>query len=122
MTRVNVVPPKELSTKHLVAEYREITRIPGNLKKSLNRKSKPFKHDEIPNDYVLGPGHVKFFFNKMLFLKKRFEYLVDEMLRRGYNPNYKDSSIFDVGQNWMGDYNPTKEALRLNRQRIKERS
>ena len=120
MTRINVVPPQELSVKHLVAEYREITRLPGNLDKSLNRKT-PFKMSEIPTAYTLGTGHVKFFYDKMLFLKKRFESLVDEMIRRGYNPNYRDSSIF-IKEGYLNDYVPTEEALRINRERIKERS
>lgn len=122
MTRINLVEPKELSTKHLVAEYREITRLPSNLKLALNRKTKPFSMSEIPSQYVLGKGHVKFFFDKMLFLKLRFESLVDEMLSRGYNPTYRDSSIFDTSPEFMNDYTPTQQALDINRQRIKERS
>ena len=121
MTRINVVPPQELTTKHLVAEYREITRLPTNLKVALNRKGKKFNTTEIPSEYVLGKGHVKFFFDKMLFLKKRFESLVDEMLNRGYNPTYRDSNIFVVDQQFMNDYAPTMDALRINRQRIDDR-
>lgn len=120
MTRINIVPVQELSTKHLVAEYREITRLPNNLKISLSRK-KPFKLEEIPEFYTLGKGHVKFFYNKFKFLKDRFEALVDEMIRRDYNPNYRDSSIFDVEAEWFWDYKPTDEALEINRQRIAER-
>jgi deoxyribonuclease (pyrimidine dimer) len=120
MTRINVVPVEELTVKHLVAEYREITRLPNNLHQSLNRKGKPFSITEIPKEYVLGKGHVKFFMNKMGFLKRRFEDLVEEMLRRGYNPTYRDSSIFNV-PGWDGGYEPTEQALYLNRQRIMER-
>jgi deoxyribonuclease (pyrimidine dimer) len=122
MTRINVVPVEELSQQHLVAEYREITRLPGNLKKSLDRKGKPFNLLEIPPEYVLGPGHVKFFYDKMSFLQKRFESLVTEMLKRGYNPTFRDSRIFVVDNPYYNDYNPTTEALELNRQRIKERT
>lgn len=121
MTRINVVAPKELHTKHLVAEYREITRLPTNLRTALNRKSKVFSVAEIPSEYVLGKGHVKFFFNKMLFLKKRFESLVDEMLQRGYNPTYRDSSIFDADAQYMNDYVPTEQAIQINRERINDR-
>lgn len=123
MTRINVVPPSELSTKHLVAEYREITRLPGNLKASLNRKTKPFDLKEVPAEYTLGTGHVKFFFTKMAYLKKRFESLVAEMLLRGYNPTYRDSSIFVVDdERFNNDYVPTEQAIEINRARIKERS
>jgi len=123
MTRINIVPVEELSTRHLVAEYREIARLPGNLQTSLSRKYKPFTFTEIPSAYTLGTGHVKYFYNKMLFLEKRFEALVNEMLRRGYNPTFRDSSIFKVDDaRFYNDYIPTPEALEINRQRIAERS
>lgn len=122
MTRVNLIPPSELNVKHLVAEYREITRLPSNLSKSLTR-NKPFSFNEIPTVYVLGTGHVKFFYNKMKFLEKRFESLVAEMLNRGYNPTYRDSSIFkNCPIEFYNDYVPTEEAITLNKLRIKERT
>ena len=121
MTRINVVPPDELTVKHLVAEYREITRLPGNLTKSLSRKT-PFSMSEIPSKYTLGQGHVKFFYDKMLFLQKRFESLVNEMIRRGYQPSYTDSSIFiPKDKKFYNDYQPTQDALSINRIRISER-
>ena len=122
MTRINVVNPSELSRQHLVAEYREITRLPGNLNAWLNRKTKPPSFDEIPSEYKLGTGHVKFFYNKFKFLEKRFEAIIDEMLSRGYNPNFTDSSIFKVDNLYYNDYVPTKKAIELNQQRIKERT
>lgn len=123
MTRVNVVPPSELSQKMLVAEYREITRLPGNLNKSLNRKGKPFSVTEIPNKYVLGQGHVKFFYDKMKYLQLRFQELVNEMLARGYKPTYQDSTIFsNCPSEYWNDWTPSAEAIELNRQRIKERT
>lgn len=122
MTRINVVPVSELSAKHLVAEYREIMRLPKNLNQSLNRKSKPFSFEEIPVDYVLGQGHVKFFFNKFGYLKNRFEQLVFEMQKRGYSPTFTDSKMFLQDNKFMGNYNPTKNALKINRIRIAERT
>lgn len=123
MTRINVVPVQELSQQHLIAEYREIMRLPNNLKKALNRKSKPFSFDEIPSQYVLGPGHVKFFFSKMQYLEQRFEQLVTEMHRRGYSPNYTDSSMFrNCLPEFYNNYTPTELAIKLNRDRIKERT
>lgn len=123
MTRINVVPPSELSRQHLIAEYREITRLPGNLKASLSRKSKPFSFTEIPSQYVLGPGHVKFFFDKMQYLEQRFQNLVDEMIKRGYNPSYIDATIFrECSPEFYNNYQPTPEAIALNLARIKERT
>jgi deoxyribonuclease (pyrimidine dimer) len=123
MTRINVVPVESLSRQHLVAEYREITRLPGNLRASLSRKSKAFSMSEIPSQYVLGTGHVKFFFDKMQYLENRFEQLVSEMLKRGYNPSYMDATIFrDCPSQFYNTYEPTQEAIDLNVARIKERS
>ena len=123
MTRINIVPVTELSRQHLVAEYREIARLPKDLNTSLNRINKPFDLKEIPPRYTLGTGHVKYFYDKMLFLQKRFEQLVEEMLKRGYNPTFRDSSIFKPNDTrFYNDYIPTEEALEINRQRIKERS
>lgn len=122
MTRINVVDVTELSREHLVAEYREIMRLPGNLNTWLNRKSKPPSFDEIPSEYKLGTGHVKFFFDKFKYLELRFESLVNEMLARGYNPKFTDSSIFRVDNLYYNDYNPTIEAIEINRARIKERT
>jgi deoxyribonuclease (pyrimidine dimer) len=123
MTRINVVPVTELSQLHLIAEYREISRLPKNLLKSLSRPNKPFSFDEIPPAYTLGTGHVKFFYSKMQFLEQRFEQLVAEMLRRGYNPSFRDSSIFiPLDKAFYNNYTPTEEAIEINRQRIKERT
>jgi hypothetical protein len=122
MTRINLIPPRNLSSKHLVAEYREIARVPQNLRKSLSRKT-PFSEAEIPPKYVLGKGHVKFFYDKMFFLADRFDAIVKEMLRRGYNPQYRDSSIFlQCDDKFKNNYEPDEEAIELNVKRIKERS
>jgi deoxyribonuclease (pyrimidine dimer) len=78
---------------------------------------------EIPPRYTLGTGHVKFFFDKMLFLENRFESLVNEMFRRGYKPNFTDKTIFrNCDSKFYNDYIPTPEAIDINRQRIVERS
>lgn len=123
MTRINVVPVESLSRQHLIAEYREITRLPGNLRASLSRKGKPFSMSEIPSDYKLGAGHVKFFFDKMLYLEQRYTQLVTEMIRRGYNPSFMDATIFrDCPAQFYNNYEPTQEAIELNVARIKERS
>lgn len=121
MTRINLVPVTELSSKHLVAEYREITRIPGNIRKSLEAK-RGFKFSDIPASYTLGTGHVKFFYNKVTFLKRRYNSLVEEMLKRGYNPSFTSTEAFDGLPAWCyGDYTPPLEALAINIQRIVER-
>ncbi len=78
MTRVNTIPPKYLCDKHLVAEYREILRVVGLSEKSASR--------DIPKEYRLGSGHIIFFYNKIGYIKNRFNLLRQEMLNRKMNP------------------------------------
>lgn len=122
MTRINIVPVKELCNKHLFAEYREMPRLVKNLHTALNRRSIPFKLIEIAPKYILGKGHVKFFFNKFKYLHFRHIQLTEELLYRGYNLSNTDSSIFStVDKMWYGDYSPSEEEMKINRHRIRER-
>ncbi|MBP7000765.1 pyrimidine dimer DNA glycosylase/endonuclease V [Amaricoccus sp.] len=41
MTRINVVPPEELSRAHLVAEYRELPRVFGMVRAMIARGLDP---------------------------------------------------------------------------------
>ena len=58
MTRINVVPVEVLSDKHLIAEYKEITRP---FKKVVNavEKGKTINDFNIQDKYVLGKGKTK---------------------------------------------------------------
>ncbi len=117
MTRINLIPPEQLHYKHLVAEYREITRIPSLVRKNGNR---PFT---APNVYVLGTGHVKFFYSRLGFIADRYEQLCNEMRRRGYvcNQIIRAELLKDINNKYIQAYTPTEEAIMLNRQRIAER-
>ena len=112
MTRINVVPVTELCDKHLLAEYRELPRI-----MRLARLA-----DDIPTEYTLGAGHVKFFYNKLSFIVERYQQLVKECKRRGFNVQHKYLPIVKpLSANLFGTYDPTPEALALNRERIAQR-
>ena len=123
MTRVNLVPPEELSRQHLVAEYRELPRIFGLVRAAQGRGLRPSSL-KAPATYVLGRGHMLFFYDKCMFLLRRQQSLIREMRRRGYDPKfaYPNDLIVGLEAHWLNDYEPTGEALELNRQRIKERS
>ncbi len=112
MTRINVVPVKELCDKHLLAEYRELPRV--------------FKLARVcydaPSAYTLGSGHVKFFYNKLKWLDVRFAQLVLEMRKRGFNPRYE--TVPYTGRETSAlykDWTVTPEALTINRARIEAR-
>jgi hypothetical protein len=110
MTRINCVPVDELTDKHLIAEYRELPRI--------SKLARPTT--SAPTEYKLGAGHLLFFYDKGLYLKKRFECeIVPEMRRRGFVTNYTTYREHPIGLN--NDWTPTAEALTINRERIKER-
>ena len=79
MTRINAgISPAELPGKLLLAELREIKRIPNLIK---NGK---YNLDGTPEKFTLGTGHVKFFYDKGLYLLKRYMELRNEALNRGY--------------------------------------
>ena len=123
MTRINCIPVKELHDKHLVAEYRELPRVFTLAMQAYFRKNhNPADYPE----YVLGAGHVKFFYDKLGYCRIRFMELAKEMRRRGFSPDpdlvskvYDNTGTFpdEVMNNWT----PTEAAEQLNRQRINER-
>lgn len=115
MTRINLVPPQELCDQHLLAEHRELTRIPNAVAKG------KYNLAGQPDDYKLGEGHVRFFFNKLLFLKKRYELLHQECLARGFNVQNRWAADLPKQPDLWHDYTPTQAALLANRQRIAER-
>ena len=116
MTRINVaIPPKELTTRHLIAEHREIKRIPNTI------VSGRAKIKDIPTQFTLGQGHVKFFYNKMLYLKKRYEELYEECKNRSFDVTYYGDVWKDIPQSLMNDYTPTKRDEEIIRQRINEK-
>lgn len=115
MTRINLVPPQELCDQHLLAEHRELTRIPNAVAKG------KFSLKGQPIDYKLGEGHVRFFFNKLGFLKKRYDLLHAECKARGFNVQYFWQNELPTDPNLWLDYEPTEQALKANRERIAER-
>lgn len=126
MTRINVVPPSELTNKHLVAEIHEITRVYGLVRKAQDRKINKYNFkDKIkqPAAYTMGTGHVYFMYDKLGFITERYYELNEEALRRNFKVNPIDRHTLTDGIQawWFGDYLPTQEAIEINRNRIEER-
>lgn len=122
MTRINVIPVTELHNKHLMAEYRELPRV-------LTLSLKSYHNNVIrtlPDSYRLGTGHVLFFYDKLEYLHDRYVELYKELRKRNYNLNetiYTSilSKFIMSPPSLYNSYNPTKEAMILNRGRINER-
>lgn len=117
MTRINVgIKPSELPDKLLLAEHREIKRIPRMI------TSGKAKLDNIPTKFKLGTGHVKFFYGQMKYTFERYCSLYYECISRGFNvTNYMDNWKFKWGD-LQGDYQPTQTDRQLIKQRIYERT
>lgn len=116
MTRINgTISPKVLSDQHLLGEYKEILRVNGLAVKFSNRGG-----GKLPERFTLGSGHVKFFFNKLGFIGKRFKLLCDEMVSRGYRVNivYNDPCLYG----YMGDWGGCVDGNKMVKGRIIERS
>ncbi len=122
MTRINcAIQPAELSTKHLIAELREIKRIPNHIfanKDNLNLKG-------IPDKFTLGTGHVKFFYNKLAYLYKRYQALYYEAKNiREFNvSDYSESFIkaIEYRPDLNNDYKESTEDRIILLERLKDR-
>lgn len=113
MTRINLVPPEELCDQHLLAEHRELTRIPNAVARGR------FSLVGQPSDYKLGEGHVRFFFDKLEFLHKRYVELHYECLRRGFKVSFIwPEDVAELPLTLWKDYVPTESAMAANLERI----
>jgi len=117
MTRINVgIPPVKLSRQHLLAEHREIKRIPNMV------KSGRANLENIPEKFCLGKGHVSFFYDKLNTLYWRYVKLYNECRRRGYRvQNYESCWDFYSSKDKCYDsplYEFTEEDTKLIRDRL----
>lgn len=113
MVRINIIEPRRLTDQHLVAEYDEILMLIGHTRKYPKSHSKPEK-------YCLGPGHICFFKDKLLYLKKRHEELKKEMRNRGFKPKISvDLRGFD--KSLLNDWAPGADDFAIIKKRIAER-
>lgn len=82
MTRINCgIPVEALTDEHLLAEHREIKRLPDSFIKALDSGAL----GRIPSEFCLGPGHVTFFLNKQRYVFLRYVKIYGECLKRGFN-------------------------------------
>ena len=117
MTRINFgIPVETLSNKHLIAEHREIKRIPNCISKG------KFSMNGQPANFKLGTGHVKFFYDKLEYLLNRYCQLYDECIKRGFKVQCYVDAWNNVPKDLMNDCNPTQSDIEVVKKRIKERS
>lgn len=86
MTRINsAIPVRRLTDEHLLAEHREIKRLPSCYLKAKTSGAL----QRIPKKFCLGTGHVTFFLDKFAFSMTRYMTIRKECEERGFNvPDY----------------------------------
>lgn len=120
MTRINCVPVEELCYKHLIAEYRELPRVFELVRKHYSSN----KSDQFPNNYTMGTGHVKFFYDKLQWLSNRYSALIDRMRQLEYSPRYTNTlshDYSDIPLRYWNDWSQSEKDIQINRLRIEQR-
>lgn len=125
MTRINLVYVKDLADQHLFAEWREIKMIVPAAKRSLLAQPVVKIYEKICPRYTLNTGHVTFFYNKLPFLVERYKALDAECRQRGFDISafnfYTDDYYFVYDRISQIDWQPTKQDIQVNIERISQR-
>lgn len=119
MTRVNFgIPVKCLTDEHLLAEHREIKRLPDSYLSALRSGS----INRIPKKFCLGAGHVLFFVDKPAYTLRRYLQIYRECLRRGFNVQSYEANwgLYPVAM-FSKTTRSTSESKKLLLERISER-
>ncbi|MCU0642282.1 MAG: pyrimidine dimer DNA glycosylase/endonuclease V [archaeon] len=115
MVRINLIRPRYLTDQHLIAEYNEILMFLGYV-----RKNPVSGLENIPQRYKLGKGHILFFKNKLIYIKKRFSALAGEMRLRGFKTN-RLADISKLSKHLKNDWLPDEKDIGIIRKRIIEK-
>ena len=117
MTRINsAINVRRLTDEHLLAEHREIKRMPYCIGKAIASGSVK----RIPEKFTMGRGHVLFFLDKMLFVENRYRQLYQECNRRNFNVGLYIDNFSPLPRACRCDYTPTDEEQKLLIERITE--
>lgn len=122
MTRINTINPSDLTNEWLLAEFRELPRIVNELEKHPNR----FKPADIPSNFTLNTGHVKFYRNKLLYLAKRHREIKRELKRRRITCNKRIKVELHylsdtIKKQALNDWTPHKDDHSVLIERLQER-
>lgn len=122
MTRINAgIPAAMLTGKHLLAEHREIKRIPNEVRKAITEEKLNQALQGVPSEFRLGSGHVKFFRNKLGYLLRRYKQIHTEAKERGFCVQDYSGAWDSLPAELMQDYQPTPKAIAEVMARIDER-
>jgi len=92
------------------------------LQRSLKSKNWKKTKQNLPKEFTLNVGHVKFFYNKGKYLYKRYQLIVEEMKRRAMKPNPDRKFKTDqFPKDFYNDWSPNSKDLEIIRLRIQEK-
>jgi hypothetical protein len=83
-----------------------------------------FSLEGIPDKYRMGKGHVKFFYNKLYWLMRRYADVHSECIKRGYNVARYHGTFVVAGlarPYLWNRWTPSEEEIAISRARIEER-
>jgi deoxyribonuclease (pyrimidine dimer) len=116
MTRISVgVRAIELCDAHLIKERIEILRIPNTI------KSGKAVIKDIPKQFTLGKGHVRFFYDKLGYLYQRYAELTAECIERDFKITDFSDSFKDIPLSLWNNYEETENDREIVAERINER-
>lgn len=118
MTRINCsIPVSSLTDEHLLAEHREIKRLPVLTLKAIN-SGNIYK---APNEFCLETGHVLFFCNYGKYTLNRYIKLYNECIYRGFNVEDYRSNWSFIPHEFMNDLEENTDIKEIISLRIKDR-
>lgn len=113
MVRINLIEPRKLADQHLIAEYNEILMLFGYVKKFPAQEG-------IPERYCLGPGHIRFFKDKLFYLKERHELIKKEMQDRSFKAT-RTIALARFPQALKNNWTPETEDYEIIKQRLRQK-
>lgn len=118
MIRFNLFPPSILPDQSIIAERAELKEPYRRLTYKLTKKLSPEILTEIPDTLNPNFKYMSFFYNKLLYLERRYGEVTEEMSKRGLSPNLyvgffptndnKNISSLMVMLPFLNDWSPSK--------------
>ena len=125
MTRINLIDPELLTDQHLFSEFREIKMVPKALSRSLAARGISGVRDIIPERFTLNKGHVAFFYDKGLYLERRYAEIKTELRLRGIHFNeaspFDPDRVYENNPTLYNDYCPDELAIKIITTRLMEK-
>jgi len=113
--RINCIDVSDLADQHLRAEWVEFLMLGPYIRRSINSKKGLILSDS--KKYILGTGHARFFYDKLLYAENRYKEIATEMNIRGFKAN-PSLCLNEFPKELFNDWTPTEVDKITNLKRI----